>query len=341
MQDTLIYEIIYSVDNELEAIARKIDALNLWRSVAHCNWAVKVYGVALPYFCTILPNDGNSSKATLMMLEGWKTFYDYLRTRNDNSFGFYSIPSEFNQFALIPSDGGAVRIAKSETGFVPRALNELERKICAKILWQSYGVMMRIEADKQFSIDLVGNNSIFARVEDKSGEWHDEHLELIPAGRHVESIAIRKENIQTAKALPFEKDEIYAVDLRILPNIYSSEKFPRLAYALALVDTKTSERLAFEIASVSHYTGLKELWELSADRVLTYLAQIGKVPGEIQVCSQRMFRMLRPLCTDFPFKLSIYDKVDALDKVFKEVLKTDINQFTRNKGATTHGTPSR
>ena len=42
----------------------------------------------------------------------------------------------------------------------------------------------------------------------------------------------------------------------------------------------------------------------------------GRVPGEICLVSGRVFRMLRALCVELPFKLSLHDSLPALDAAF-------------------------
>ena len=45
---------------------------------------------------------------------------------------------------------------------------------------------------------------------------------------------------------------------------------------------------------------------------LREIIRIGRVPGEVRVRSMRMFRMLRPLCIELPFKLSVHDRLERL-----------------------------
>ena len=46
--------------------------------------------------------------------------------------------------------------------------------------------------------------------------------------------------------------------------------------------------------------------------VLRELVRRGRIPGEIKVRSGRVFRLLRPLCVELPFKLSLHEKLDRL-----------------------------
>ncbi|MBQ6914391.1 MAG: hypothetical protein IJQ65_01625, partial [Kiritimatiellae bacterium] len=52
--------------------------------------------------------------------------------------------------------------------------------------------------------------------------------------------------------------------------------------------------------------------EVCREASLQEIVRRGKVPCEVKVRSARMFRMLRPLCMELPFKLSLHEKLDHL-----------------------------
>ena len=89
-----------------ETIGAQMDALGLWKELAPYNFALKPRGTVFPYFCTTLPGDAEGPvKARFLMLEGWQTLHDYVRTRYDRNFGFYSSPLEFPHYELVGFDG--------------------------------------------------------------------------------------------------------------------------------------------------------------------------------------------------------------------------------------------
>ena len=87
----------------------------------------------------------------------------------------------------------------------------------------------------------------------------------------------------------------------------TKEARPRCVYELKAVDPKTRTVVVASRVSVHPEAGLRGLWESMPAQVLKELIRLGKVPGEIKTRSGRVFRFLRPLCLDLPFKLSLHD----------------------------------
>ena len=126
-------------------IGKKIAALGLWEEAAPFNWAVKPRGVAFPFFCSLL-KPGPLLAGHIVLLDGWQTFHDFIMTRCDNSFGFYSSPAELPHYAMVAAKDGTVAFFRNDTGYMPRAtLSESEIAILTKAFWEVYGVMMRFE----------------------------------------------------------------------------------------------------------------------------------------------------------------------------------------------------
>ena len=99
-------------------IGAKMDALGLWEAIAPFNWAVKPKGVAFPYFCTSFPCAKESPvRARFLMLDGWQTLHDYVRTRIDRNFGFYSSPAEMPHLELVFPKEGTCRLFRYDTGY--------------------------------------------------------------------------------------------------------------------------------------------------------------------------------------------------------------------------------
>ena len=289
-----------------------MDGLGLWDAVARSNWAVCPKGTVFPYFCSVMKEENSLVKVRFFMVEGWQTFHDYIRTQVDNSFGFYSTPMEIAHFELVLFGTGAVRLFRHDPCYMPRVANEAERALCAKILWECYGVMMRIEADERLPLRFASEKAMFARVEDASGAWSDAALPIPTPRPHVESVSFAKADLAKAKDLPFSSDDRIAVDFALALGLATSEARPRCVYRLVAVDCTTGERFVSETSSPSPDGGLKAMWEGVAPRLLKHLLARGRIPGEIQVRSQRLFRMLRPLCLDIPFRLSLHDDLPGI-----------------------------
>lgn len=300
-----------------EEIGRKMDALGLWDAAMPCNWVVKPAGTAFPYFCTVLKDEGPLVKIRFMMLEGWQTFHDFVRTRVDRDFGFYSTPMELPHFELVVDATGGAHLFRHDPGYVPRALDEREKELCAKILWEAYGVMMRLESDAKLPMKYADERAMFARVESSPGTWSDAPMAISNPPPYVENVTFPKALLEKAKDLPFAKDEAIELDFRIMPNMMTREPRPRLAYQLAAFASGTGERVMMERCSVTRDVPLKALWENMPRRVLGNLVARGRVPGEIKVLSTRVFRMLRALCLELPFRLSLHDALPSYEEALK------------------------
>ncbi len=298
-------------------IGRKMDALGLWKAVMPYNWAVKPRGTAFPYFCTAIDGQNPAIKTRFLMLEGWQTIHDFVRTRVDHNFGFYSTPMEFPHFELAVPSQGDVALFRHDPGYVPRPLTEQEKSLAGRILWECYGVMMRIESEPRLPMRYSGERSMFARIEKSPGEWEDEPLAIPDPRPHVEKVTFRKDEIARAKDLPFAQEESLEVDFRLVTNVITRDARARCVYMLCAVDGATGVKQIWDGASVKPDGGLREMWESVPPRLLSHLIARGRIPGELKVSNGRMFRILRPMCVELPFKLSLHDSLPRLDEAYR------------------------
>ena len=294
-----------------------MDALGLWDSVLPFNWAIKPLGSVFPYFCTAIQGDGKSVKIRFLMLEGWQTLHDFVRTRVDRNFGFYSTPMELPHFELVVLPDGTVKVFRHVSCFMPRELSDAEKPLASRILWEAYGVMMRIESERRLPLRFAAEKAMFARIEKMKGVWEDAPMPIPEPQPHVEKISFEKKDVSAAKDLPFATEESVEVDFRILPTIMTREARPRCAYGLVVLDAATGEKIVSDRLSPTPDGGLKAMWEGVPSRLLKHLVARGRMPGEIKVLSGRLFRMVRPLCEEIPFRLSLHDALPRLEQAFK------------------------
>ena len=290
-----------------------MDALDLWEALAPSNFAVKPKGTAFPYFCTVVKGDRKPVKVRFLMLEGWQTLHDYVRLCIDGNFGFYSMPMELPHLELVILETGEAKLFRHDTGFMPQEANGPQRELAARVLWEAYGVMMRVEAEPKLAMRFAEEKAVFARVETTAGSWEDRPLVVPDPPPYVEKVLFPKAALKAANDLPFVKDDVLDLDFRLLPNIMTKEPRPRCVYGLVAVDPKSGETAIDSRVSVHPEAGLRGLWENMPSQVLRELIRRGKVPGAIRLCSGRVFRFLRPLCLELPFKLSLHDRLQSLD----------------------------
>lgn len=299
----------------VEEIGAKMDALGLWEAIAPYNWAVKPRGTAFPYFCTVLTGEeGSPVKVRFLMLEGWQTMHDYVRTRVDRNFGFYSSPMEMPHLELVVLRDGARCLFRHDEGYLPVEADARWRALAGKILWEAFGVMMRVESDSQLTMRFSEDRAIFARVEAADGTWSDSPLPIPDPRPHVEKIVFASDDIKRAQDLPIASEEALSVDFRMLPGVVTKDPRPRCVYSLVAVDPATRELVIDCRATVAPDGGLKGLWEAMPAHLLKSLIARGRVPGELRLCSGRVFRMLRPLGVELPFKLSLHDELPELKR---------------------------
>ncbi len=297
-------------------IGRKMDALAIWDSLLPFNWIVKPAGTVFPYFCTSLKGEAPHVKVRFLMLEGWQTFHDYIHTRVDRNFGVYSTPMEMPHFEMVVSPAGDVHIFRHDPGYMPRALSAKESELCAKVLWEAYGVMMRLETDQKLPLKYAAEKAMFARIQDASGNWVDSPMEIPPMRPYVEEISFSKASIAKAKDMPIAEGYQIELDFRLIPNVMTREERARCAYELLAVNSASGERVFSDRTSVVPDAGLKGMWLAMPSRVLERLIEGQRLPSQIKVTSGRVFRLLRFLCHELPIKLSLHDRLECLEESY-------------------------
>ena len=299
-------------DGAIEEIGAKMDALAIWDEIAPFNFALKPKGTVFPYFCTVIHGDMKPVKVRFLMLEGWQTLHDFVRMRYDKNFGFYSTPSEMPHLELVVMADGSTMLFRHDPCYAPQPAGDAQRELATRILWEAFGVLLRVEADDKLPLKFADERAIFARVERAPGSWADEPLVIPDPPPHVEKVEFPKDMLKKAQDLPLATDFAVECDFRLLPNVVTTEPRPRCVYELVAVDAKTGETLLRTRASAKQESGLRGMWEAMPPQLLAELVGLGRIPGEIKVGSARVFRMLRPLCVELPFKLSIHENLEHL-----------------------------
>lgn len=292
-----------------EEIGAKMDALGLWKVLETCNFAIKPRGTAFPYFCTALRGEQNQVKERFLLLEGWQTLHDFVRTRVDRNFGYYQTPMEMPHFELIVLESGATHLFRHDPGYMPLEAKGSARELASRILWEAYGVMLRLEGEPGLAMRFAAEKAVFARIESSDATWSDAPLVIPAPPVQVERVTLSQSDVKAAKDLPFANGDVLELDFHLLVNVMTKEPRPRCVYELLGVDPKTKERVIASRVSVHPEGGLKGMWEAVPAQLLREFARCGKVPGEVRVCSGRLFRLLRPVCMELPFKLSLHDKL--------------------------------
>ena len=297
-------------EESFEDLVRKIDALGLWPAIQHCRWTVKPKGTAFPYFCETCLGDGKPVKVRLLMLEGWTSFLDYVQFVIDRANSFYTSPIELPHFELIVMESGEFRLCRYDTGLSPRDADDQQKAFVKRILWEVYGVMLRVESDPSLAMRYAAERAVFARVETSDDHWEDIPLPVPPRPKTVDRVTVPKDEIRKAKDLPFLKEKTLHVNFALLMCVVTKEQRARNVYAFDAYDPAKGQRVFDWRVSIPPGGTLKGLWESMPAQFVRSLNQLGYTPGEIKVMDPRVFRLLRSLCVELPFKLSLHDELE-------------------------------
>ena len=312
---------------DVNEIAKAIAALNLWERASAHNWALVPQTSEQPFFVTAGPEKkkGSPVLGRLHLFPGFVPFRDFLLSRRMTDFGVGMSPIDFDHFELVSAKGGAVELFVYEPGFVPRALTAAEREFLAPLLYECYGLMLRLDEDPDLPLAYVKENALFARKEVSENTWIDGPLKL-PDERQTpysEQVSLNTAKCTAAAKLPMAEAEKWEVDFVMVPSYQTREKRARFLYVLAAVDAATGERRVWEKLSVDGKPGgLKRLWEGHAQRMLDRILVLGRVPAALHVRTGRVMRFLRPLGLQLPFKLVQHAKLPTLDAVLELAVRS-------------------
>ncbi len=330
-------------DNPYE-VAKAIVALDVWDRVKH-QWAVVPRGAEAPFICAVEraakpASSGKYIKAKLLMFSGFDTFRDFAIAQRFPEYGVGRSQLDFMHTALLVGSDGGFEIFSYMPGFIPHLVDdERERQTLAHVLYECYGLMMRIEEDPELLMKHASERALFARRQDGGGAWRDGKFTLPPDPglARSERVALRNADLAKAKKLPVEKDVEWEADFIPMPEWRTNEKRPRILYIFAVMDSQGGGRILWNMMSVGDVpadendphailsgpgAGLQRLWESLAQRLLTVMVREGRVPGTIRVRNGRMMRFLRPLSMQLPFRMVQHSGLPAVDAALDQVRKT-------------------
>ena len=310
-------------------IAAAIAELDVWDKVAAHNWALVPQTSEEPYIVTGGPEknrDKGPVAGRLMLFPGLENFRNFNATRRVPEFGVWMSPLEFLHWEVIAVKGARAEIYGYRPGYVPQPPDEAERAFLAPLLYESLGVLMRVEEEPELPLKyFASEHALFARKEVVEGVWQDGPLRLPPDDelKFVERISLDGAKCKLVAKLPVASDEKWEVDFVLIPTYHTREAKPRFLYVFAAVDASTGVRVVWLKMSVGGTdAALKALWEGHAARLMEAMLRIGRVPGELHVRSGRVARFLRPLGLHAPFKLVHHARLPALDAALNRAVRT-------------------
>ena len=308
-------------------LIRAIAEMNPWERAARHNWALLPQTSEEPFIVTFLPEKDRPGPVVgrLLLFPGFALFRDYLISRQVPDFGVGMSPVDFRHYEAVALKDGGVELFSYEPGFVPLPPGSEDRKVLAPLLFECYGMLLRLEEKPDLPLAYVEQKAMFARKEVVDGVWIDGPF-ILPAEevvQQLERVELAKEACAKAKALPVFPKEIWEVDFAMIPSYHTPGPHPRFLYLLCAVNAESGERMVWERMSVDgKEDGLKRMWESHAQKLLDGMIKWGRVPGQIHVRSGRVMRFVRPLGLQLPFKLVRHEKLPSLDGVLNLAVQT-------------------
>lgn len=313
---------------QLDQLFERMDKLNLWESVMANPWAFKPKGSIYPYIVYVSRHALSQVKGKdikpricLLFLEGWQTFHDFIRTQLDPNFGYYLMPADVPTIEASYFSNGAAECWRHDPGFVTSAANDTTRDMCLRMMWELYGIMLRLETDPKLPEKFgVAHRGMLCRTEKAPGKWVDEQLEAPSPQPYEEHRIIPDTLLKSVEKLTLDKNLTVEVDFRRALNIFVRTKGmrPRNIYSFFIVDAATGKRLFNTMTMVDKDLTLKKMLENVAANFLQFVEHFGSFPSTVCVSEGRVFRQLRDLTAKFPFKLVMRDTLPHMNEAFNQ-----------------------
>lgn len=308
------------------AITQAIADLKFWEQAAKHNWALVPQSSELPYIVSVVTEKAPSPvEGRLLFFAGLPAFRDYMLSRQVSDYGVYLSLLDFPHFEAVGLRNGTVELFNYESGYVPRPPTAEQRAFFAPLLYETYGLFLRMAENPDLPLTYLEKKAMFARKEVLPDRWDDGPL-VLPKEEVVQSqeqVSLQKADCAKAQELPIFPKEVWEIDYVMVPAYHTPPPESRFLYLLAAVNQTTGERMVWQRLSVDGKPdGLLRLWEGHAQRVLDAILGVGRVPGEIHVRSRRMTRFLRPLGLQLPFKIVQHAKLPMLESVLKTAIRS-------------------
>jgi hypothetical protein len=316
----------------LYGMAERLDQLDPWQwmGVADC-FGLEIPGLEEPCFVVF----GGQSKAfrNIRFLFGWKAFYDLVTRLADPSKQVATWLLEIRMIELLyvggdllfdhekaflkglrrkVEEGAATPVFRSiMPGYHPWLPDEGERGLLEAVLYQTYGMTMRVEADPAL-LRARFPKEILLRVQQAPGLWRDTWERVKEIRDEEVEVRIESAKLEFLVRSPLQpvtmQLDLVFTPLRILPD----GKRPQTAYVLLAVDAKSGFILAGDLLQATD--GIAHMWAQIQDRVLELFGEMGGCPEVIEIGTDRMANLLRPLSEHLPFKMVRREKLTMLEK---------------------------
>ncbi len=315
--------------NNIDDIARAIASLNVWGNASKYNWALDSELFDNPLIACVNVPPNSPIVGRLMLFNGFIAYRDFVILSQNQDMSFAFSPIDIDHFEVLVFKNGNVEILDYRPGFAPIHPDDETRSRLAPVLYECYGLMMRIEDDPDIPAMYKKQEAMFSRKERLDGKWHDAPMKLPDMNTMTWTERVGLDRMKCEQATKFEmvQGETWEIDFIQIPMLHTQDQRARITYLLAAVDSLTGERYVWDKLAVDPQIprcgtldALKLLWESLASRLLEGVLKRGKIPSEIHVRTQKMMRFLRPLGMQIPFKLVLHHQLPRLTTTVNSAL---------------------
>ena len=315
----------------LYGLAERLDQLEPWQwmGVADC-FGIEVPGWEEP--CFVVFGGQPKSFRNVRFLLGWKAFYDLVTRLADpakqvptwlleirmiellfvNSELLFEYEQKLQKVLKRTSDNTcSTPVFRSIIpGYHPWLPEEKERDLLEVVLYQAFGMAMRVEADGMVLKERFPREILMRKV-DAQGVWKDAWSSVKEIGDEEVEVKIESKRLQSIRTLPLKPITIQ-LDLLFTPlQILPAGQRPQTAYVLLAVDAQSGFILAGDLLQATE--GIAHMWAQIPERLLEIFDRLGGCPEKIEISTDRMANLLRPLGEFLPFKMVRRERLAMLE----------------------------
>jgi hypothetical protein len=322
---------------ELYSLAGRIDELNPWQwmDVADC------FGISLPDMqepCFVTYNGEPGKLRSVRMLLGWKALYDFMTKISDKASDGDPWLLEIRMIELVFVND--VMIFKHEQefldsmrikvgaefktpvfrsivpGYHPWLPDRSEIELISTALYQAYGMAMRVESDALLLKEHLPRQVLIRRKDDAC-DWQEEWVPMQQIADEEVEVSIASSLLGALSKRPL-LPAVVQIDLAFIPmTIQPGGQRPQTTYLLLVVDANNGMILSGEIMQAME--GIAAMWGQVPVRLLTIFKKLGGCPEVIEIKSDRMANILRPLEEFLPFKMVRRERLNMLTKAYESL----------------------
>lgn len=317
-------------------VAARIHALNPWEwmSLGHL-FGVQPYGAHEPSFI-LFSELAESSQRIVALFPGWRAFriaFANNANTDDRPPLEKAVEESWRRLLYVPykglrrthravlkrlglltEDGVNFPVFYSQhVGYYPDRLSATEVVEMQEILYQAYGMAMRVESEPTLTQQRLPK-TFFVRMQDANGLWRDTWVDEPPLTDEGVDVSIDLGRVRRIAEFTRVRN-VLQVDLVLTSLRAKSRGNHRSEAVFTLLLMNRTDKSVICCEALQALQGVDVMWSRVPGIVLRELEQFGALPDEIEVRSERMLNILRPLSEMLPFTLRRREKLMTLEGV--------------------------